>query len=196
MRSVRLRMARLGLAVLGIAAWGAGQPARSEQPGCAGYMLGQEHYEQVVRRLTAEGARYQEAAEGLRCPQRFRLLIVTLPVKCEGLPLMAIGTGMMFAEDSGELVSVGLMFPYSPGFQRALLSGLRQQLTELLESDIPEPIRRADSQSTLTAAFSGDGLIVSLEQPARGSRGAPMSIVTYMLPAYVEMSRQDMSECR
>jgi hypothetical protein len=192
MRKMQALVAAVGV---GLSALALSLPLQAEQLGCAGYTVGHERYEQVVRRLAEEGVRFQEATEGLGCPQPFRLLIVTLPVKCEDLPLMAIGTGMLFAEDSGELVSVGLMFPYQPGFQKALLSGLRKQLSELVGDDIPEPVRHVDSESILTAAFRGDGIVVALEQPAQGSRGAPMSILTYMLPGYLEMSRQDMSAC-
>ena len=107
---------------------------------------------------------------------------------------MAIGTVLIFSEDTRTLVSVGLLFPYQPGFHAALLKGLRHNFTELRPGDTP--VRMSAGDGVLTAAFRGDELLISLEQPAGDTRSAPMSTVMYVLPDYLEMSRQDMRLCR
>lgn len=173
-------------------------PVRAEQLGCPGwgYTLGQHSYEDVVRHFAEDQTRFKETGEGLRCAERFRMLIVLAPVKCEALPLMAIGSGLIFAEETHKLVSVGLMFPYQPGFHAALLKGLRKDFTELTGADIPAGLDQAQTAGAeLTAVFRNDEVVVSLEQPSAGSRGAPMSTVMYMLPEYVVLSRQDMKQC-
>jgi hypothetical protein len=169
-------------------------PAHVIQLGCPGYTLGQDSYDEIVGRFVADQTRFREAAEGWSCPAPFRLLIVFAPIQCEVLPLMAIGSGLIFSEDTHKLVSVGLLFPYQPGFHAALLKGLRRNFTEFGPEETP--VRMSAGDGVLTAGFRGHELLISLEQPAGGTRNAPMSTVTYVLPDYLEMSRQDMRLCR
>jgi hypothetical protein len=175
-----------------------GGPVQAAQLGCPGwgYTLGEHSYEQVVQHFGEEHTRFQESDEGLSCAERFRMLIVFAPIKCEALPLMAIGSGLIFAEDTRKLVSVGLMFPYQPGFHAALLKGLRKDFTELSGADIPAGLEQSETAGVqMTAVLRNEEVIVSLERPADGARGAPMSTVTYMLPRYVALARQDMKQC-